>query len=98
MKDSARFPHPSRAEGSADRAGAPGRSDGNATQPGTVEPSGRTRQYLFQNISKIRSIEPKPVWLRTLEAPVLITFRVLEVTVLIVVCVTTAPFGGGCDE
>ena len=56
------------------------------------------RELMFQDISRIRSVEPKPVWLRTLEAPVLIPFRVLEATVLIVVCVTTAPFGGGCDE
>jgi hypothetical protein len=36
--------------------------------------------------------------MRALEAPVMIPFRVLEATVLIIVCVTTAPFGGGCDE
>jgi hypothetical protein len=60
--------------------------------------SGPASTYLFQDVSKIRSIEPKPAWKRTLQTLVMIPFRALEITVMIVVCVTTAPFGGSCDE
>jgi hypothetical protein len=59
--------------------------------------SGSENTYLFQDVSKIHSIEPKPVLIRTLEASVMIPFRVIETVGFVVYCVATVWFGS-CDE
>jgi hypothetical protein len=58
---------------------------------------GSATTYLFQDVSEIRSAEPKPVWIRTLEAFVIIPFRVIETIGAVVYCTATVWFGS-CDE
>jgi hypothetical protein len=54
--------------------------------------------YLLQDVSKVRSIELKDrVWVKALEAPVVVPFRVLEWTAVLVACLIEALASGeGC--
>ena len=58
---------------------------------GPLRPGSAPRsQFLFQDVTEIRSIEP-PLWLKTLRAPVVIPLKALEITGLFIWCSL-----GGC--
>jgi hypothetical protein len=60
--------------------------------------NGSGSTYAFQDVSKVRSIELKQrVWVKALEAPVVVPFRVLEWTAVLVACLVEAlAHGEGC--
>jgi len=70
----------------------------------TLEPqnpgSGPGSSYLLQDVSKVRSVELKDrVWVKALEAPVVIPFRVLEWTGVLVACLVDAlVYDQGCFD